>query len=46
MADPAEEDNLHGKPEAAAVRRDLEARLRAWMERTEDPARQWAVFQP
>lgn len=43
-ADPAEEDNLHGKLEAAAVRRDLEERLRAWMERTEDPARQWAVF--
>ena len=40
-ADPAEEKNLFDRPEAQEVRRDLEARLRAWMERTQDPARQW-----
>ena len=40
-ADPAEEVNLHGRPEAQAVRRDLEARLLGWMERTDDPARGW-----
>lgn len=39
--DPAEERNLHDTPEAQEARKDLEARLRAWMERTEDPARQW-----
>lgn len=40
-ADPAEAKNLHGRPEIQAVQRDLEARLRSWMDRTEDPARQW-----
>lgn len=40
-ADPAEEKNLYDRPETQAARRDLEARLRAWMERTQDPARQW-----
>ena len=40
-ADPAEEKNLYDRPEAQEVRRDLEARLRAWMERTQDPARGW-----
>lgn len=40
-ADPAEESNLYERPEAREVRRDLEARLRSWMERTQDPARQW-----
>ncbi|HEV2846964.1 MAG TPA: sulfatase-like hydrolase/transferase, partial [Thermoanaerobaculia bacterium] len=40
-ADPAEEKNLYTRPEAREVRRDLEARLRAWMERTQDPAREW-----
>lgn len=40
-ADPAEETNLYGRPEVGALQRDLEARLQAWMERTEDPARQW-----
>lgn len=45
-ADPAEEVNLYEKPEAGEVRRDLEARLRAWMERTQDPARQWGKETP
>ena len=40
-ADPAEEKNLYDKPEVQEIRNDLEERLRAWMERTEDPARQW-----
>lgn len=40
-ADPAEEKNLYDKPEMQEVQKDLEARLRAWMERTKDPARQW-----
>lgn len=40
-ADPAEEVNLYERPEAREVRGDLEARLRAWMEKTQDPARQW-----
>jgi arylsulfatase A-like enzyme len=42
-ADPAEESNLYDRPEAREVRRDLEARLWAWMERTQDPARQWGA---
>ncbi len=40
-ADPGEEKNLFDRPDAQAVQRDLEARLRVWMERTQDPARQW-----
>jgi len=40
-ADPAEEKNLYDRPEVREVQRDLEARLWAWMERTQDPARQW-----
>jgi arylsulfatase A-like enzyme len=40
-ADPAEEKNLYDKPEMQEVQKDLEARLRAWMERTQDPALQW-----
>ncbi len=40
-ADPAEEVNLYDRPGMQAIRRDLEARLQAWMARTEDPARQW-----
>lgn len=42
-ADPGEEKNLIDAPEAQAVRKDLEARLRAWMERTADPAVGWAT---
>ena len=51
-ADPGEEKNLYENPEAQEVQKDLEARLSAWMERTEDPARQWpknggeALFEP
>jgi arylsulfatase A-like enzyme len=44
-ADPAEEKNLYDRPDAQAVQRDLEARLHAWMERTQDPARQWPKLQ-
>ena len=44
MADPAEEKNLYDRPETRAIRSDLEARLRAWMEKTQDPARQWPVI--
>jgi len=33
--DPGELDNLYGKPQAAAVRRQLEERLRAWMREAE-----------
>jgi arylsulfatase A-like enzyme len=40
-ADPAETNNLYSLPEVRDARRDLEARLRAWMERTQDPARKW-----
>lgn len=40
-ADPAEKENLYDRPEVRTVRSDLEARLRGWMERTQDPARQW-----
>lgn len=40
-ADPAEEVNLYERPEAREVRGDLEARLRAWMDKTQNPARQW-----
>jgi arylsulfatase A-like enzyme len=40
-ADPREEKNLIDAPEAQAIRKDLEARLRRWMERTADPARDW-----
>lgn len=40
-ADPLEEKNLIDAPEAQAVRKDLEARLRRWMERTADPALGW-----
>lgn len=41
VADPAETKNLYGQPELQEVRRDLEARLWSWMEKTQDPARQW-----
>ena len=40
-ADPLEEKNLIDTPEAQAVRKELEARMRRWMERTADPARDW-----
>lgn len=45
-ADPGEEKNLYGKAEAQAVRKDLEARLGSWMERTQDPAKQWGKKNP
>jgi arylsulfatase A-like enzyme len=35
--DPNEEDNLAEDPAYAEVKRDLAARLEAWMKRTEDP---------
>ncbi len=34
--DPYQQKNLAGKPEAAAVQRELEGRLAAWMKRTGD----------
>ena len=45
-ADPQEEKNLIDAPEAQAVRKDLEARLKQWMERTADPAREWGAGPP
>ncbi|HEX7186190.1 MAG TPA: sulfatase-like hydrolase/transferase [Thermoanaerobaculia bacterium] len=42
-ADPGEEKNLIDTPEAQTIRKDLEARLRAWMETTADPAAGWAT---
>jgi N-acetylglucosamine-6-sulfatase len=39
--DPREEENLSGRPEVAEVEADLMRRLRAWLERTADPARGW-----
>jgi arylsulfatase A-like enzyme len=41
VADPLEEKNLIDAPEAQAIRKDLETRLRRWMDRTADPARDW-----
>jgi arylsulfatase A-like enzyme len=40
-ADPGEEKNLIDDPAAQPLRRDLTARLRAWLEKTADPAREW-----
>jgi N-sulfoglucosamine sulfohydrolase len=37
VVDPLERRNLAGRPEVAAVQRDLERRLWAWMEETHDP---------
>jgi arylsulfatase A-like enzyme len=39
--DPRELRNLILDPAALVTARDLRARLLAWMERTEDPARSW-----
>lgn len=36
QSDPFERNNLAGKPEAASIQRDLEARIAAWMKRTGD----------
>lgn len=41
VADPAEEKNLIADPAAQEVRKDLGARLRSWLERTADPAKNW-----
>ncbi|HVR99501.1 MAG TPA: sulfatase/phosphatase domain-containing protein, partial [Thermoanaerobaculia bacterium] len=41
VSDPEEKTNLLEAPEAQTVRRDLEARLDAWMKRTSDPALRW-----
>lgn len=40
-ADPEEERNLIDDPAAQPLRRDLTTRLRAWLEKTADPARNW-----
>jgi arylsulfatase A-like enzyme len=40
-ADPGEERNLIDDPAAQPLRKDLTARLRAWLEKTADPAREW-----
>lgn len=41
VADPAEEKNLAADPAAQEVQKDLEARLRSWLDRTADPAKKW-----
>jgi arylsulfatase A-like enzyme len=43
-ADPEEKVNLADRPESQALRSDLAARLRAWMEKTADPALRWPRF--
>ncbi|HEX6201075.1 MAG TPA: sulfatase-like hydrolase/transferase, partial [Thermoanaerobaculia bacterium] len=40
-SDPREEENLAGRPGTEAVEADLTTRLRAWLERTADPALGW-----
>jgi arylsulfatase A-like enzyme len=40
-ADPEEEKNLIDDPTAQPLQQDLTARLRAWLEKTSDPAREW-----
>lgn len=45
IADPDEEKNLLDAPAAQAVRRDLTARLRTWLEKTSDPALRWPKLQ-
>ncbi len=40
-ADPHERKNLIDDPALAKVRDDLRQRLRTWMDKTADPARQW-----
>ncbi|HSF42362.1 MAG TPA: sulfatase-like hydrolase/transferase [Thermoanaerobaculia bacterium] len=41
VSDPAEEKNLIADPAAQEVKKDLEARLRSWLDRTADPAKKW-----
>lgn len=41
-ADPHELTNRIDRPDAAAVREDLEANLTNWMRRTDDPLAKWA----
>lgn len=45
-ADPWEEHNLSGDPEHGDVERDMDARLRAWMEETGDPILRGPVPSP
>jgi arylsulfatase A-like enzyme len=40
--DPHETNNRLDDPALAAVRADLRTRLKAWLEKTDDPARAWA----
>lgn len=40
-ADPQEKKNLIAEPKMAPVLDDLRRRLRTWMEKTGDPAREW-----
>jgi arylsulfatase A-like enzyme len=44
--DPNEEDNLADDPAYAEIKRDLDARLQAWMVRTEDPLLDGPVPRP
>jgi N-acetylglucosamine-6-sulfatase len=46
VADPAEEKNLLADPAAQEVKKDLEARLRSWLDRTADPAKKWPKLAP
>lgn len=46
VLDPNERDNLAGHAEYAEIQADLEARLQAWMERTEDPLLRGEVPRP
>ena len=41
VADPHETENIAGRREMRAVRERLTRQLKAWMERTNDPARFW-----
>ena len=45
-ADPLERDNLAGDPTLAAARRELDARLWAWMAETDDPLLRGPIASP